>query len=232
MSHLVRHMAIRVCTPATYRSHPLVSNSSPPPDHDTLSASDVLYQTREGWLQLATRQLAKDIFAPLGYRVPIVKVSMGFATGGLRSNAIGQCWPRKSAEDETNHIFISPSLGTAYAALDTLVHELVHAVDDCEHKHGKEFKKVALAIGLQGPMRSAGAGPALKRRLESLLARMPPYPHGRLKVSHQQTISVPPPKAKCETCGYRVTVPKRFMHLGPPICPAHNIPMKQLGDWG
>ncbi len=36
--------------------------------------------------------------------------------------------------------------------LDTLVHALVHGVDDCQYKHGKEFKKIALNMGLKGPM--------------------------------------------------------------------------------
>ena len=57
-----------------------------------------------------------------------------------------------------DQIFISPALGDPVDVLDTLVHELVHAVDNCEHKHGKEIKKIALSIGLEGPMRSAGAG--------------------------------------------------------------------------
>lgn len=190
------------------------------------------HATREGWLLLASDLLAQELFAPHGYRVPSVKVSVGYASTGLRSSAIGQCWSRKSAEDDTNHIFISPSLGTAYEVIDTLTHELVHAVDDCEHRHGKAFRKIALAIGLQGPMRSASAGPALKTRLESLLAKLPPYPHGRLKAVHRRPASVPPPKAECEACGYKVTVPRRFLHLGPPICPMHETPMRELGDWG
>lgn len=73
-----------------------------------------LHATREGWLLLASDLLAAEIFAPHGYLVPGVKVSVGYASTGLRISAIGQCWSRKSAEDDTNHIFISPSLGTAY----------------------------------------------------------------------------------------------------------------------
>lgn len=42
---------------------------------------------------------------------------------------------------------------------NTLVHELVHEVDDCEHGHGKEIKEIPTKIGLFGPMRIAGAGP-------------------------------------------------------------------------
>ena len=47
------------------------------------------------------------------------------------------------------------------AALAIQAHELVHAVDDCQHKHGKEFKKLALAIGLAGKMCATHAGEAL-----------------------------------------------------------------------
>ncbi len=57
-----------------------------------------------------------------------------------------------------NQIFISPALSDSVAVLDTLMHELIHAVDDCENKHGPVFKKMALKLGLKGPMRSAGAG--------------------------------------------------------------------------
>ncbi len=91
------------------------------------------HATREGWLLLASDLLAQELFAPRGYRVPRVKVSVGYASTGLRSSAIGQCWSRK---------------------------------------------------------------------------------------------------AECEACGYKVTVPRRFLHLGPPICPMHETPMREPGDWG
>ncbi len=187
--------------------------------------------TRESWLLEATARLAASVFSPLGYTVPPIQVSVGYASTGLRSSAIGQCWSRASAEDGLNHVFISPSLGSAYAVIDTLAHELVHAVDDCQHKHGKAFKTIALAIGLQGPMRSASAGPALKKRLEALLVELPPYPHGRIKWSPRPRVTVSPPRARCEQCGYRVSVPKRFLHLGPPMCPVHKSAMETLGAW-
>lgn len=185
---------------------------------------------REHWLQLATLQIT-PLFQALGRKVPPVKVSVGFPSGGLRSRAIGQCWPVSGAQDKQNHIFISPSLGSAYEVIDTLAHELIHAVDDCQHKHGKEFKALALALGMEGPMRQASAGPGLKLKLEGMLRALPPYPHSRLNASHRHVISIPPPKARCAVCGYKVTVPKRFLHLGAPICPADKVQMKELGDW-
>ena len=122
---------------------------------------------RETWL-LAAVEALRPVFAAKGYVVPECKVSVGFASTGNRLGHIGQCWPTNSSDAQINQIFISPTLGDAFNVLDTLVHELVHAVDDCQHKHGKEFKKIAIRMGLQGPMRSAGAGDALKAQLQAL----------------------------------------------------------------
>ena len=43
--------------------------------------------------------------------------------------------------DGINEIFITPKYDKAIDILDTLTHELVHAVDNCEHKHGPSLKK-------------------------------------------------------------------------------------------
>jgi hypothetical protein len=77
-------------------------------------------------------------------------------------------------------------LSEGLEVLDTLVHELVHAVDDCKHKHGKEFKKIATSLGMVGPMRSAGAGPALKEKLKDLATKLGAYPHARLSYPERQ----------------------------------------------
>jgi len=71
---------------------------------------------------------------------------------------IGQCWSTQSSSAGVNEIFISPKLADPVEVLDTLTHELVHAVDNCKHKHGKEFKAIAKKIGLEGKMREASAG--------------------------------------------------------------------------
>lgn len=195
------------------------------PDHATS-----MRITREGWLLDATARLADCLFKPLGHDVPEVMVSIGFARADSHRNVIGQCWPRSRAADQRNQIFIAPTL-SAYEAIDTLAHELIHAVDDCQHKHGKEFKKLALALGMQGPMRSAAAGPALKARLEAMLSELPPYPHAPLQIPKKPLKINRSYKALCEQCGYRLTVPKRFLHLGAPICPADNVQMREVGDW-
>jgi len=161
------------------------------------------HETREQWL-LAAVQLVKPIFEAKNHVMPDdCQVSCGFASTGTKSHHIGQCWSRRSGTHERNQIFISPALGDPVEVLDTLVHELVHAVDNCEHKHGKEFKKIALSIELEGPMRSAGAGKALKAVLIELAQQMGPYPHGQLKVVHTRKISTPRPKRAARIAGLR-----------------------------
>jgi len=112
-----------------------------------------------------------------------------------------------------------------------LVHELVHAVDDCQHKHGKEFKKIALSLGMKGPMRSAEAGPELKKRLEEMALKLGPYPHGKLKQSLKKTVRKARARARCPECNYEVPMYKRFLSYGPPLCPAHKVEMSPLGEW-
>ena len=93
---------------------------------------------REAWLQAAVEAL-RPLFLAKKHIIPACQVSCGFASSGLRSGHIGQCWSTQSSEDARNQIFISPALSDSVAVLDTLVHELIHAVDNCAHKHGKEF---------------------------------------------------------------------------------------------
>jgi hypothetical protein len=188
------------------------------------------HTTREAWL-LAAVALLRPLFAAKGFSVPPCQVSCGFASTGTRSGHVGQCWSTKSASNELNQIFISPTLKSAYEVLDTLVHELVHAIDNCEHKHGKEFKKIALKMGMKGPMRGADAGPELKLTLTALLDTLGPYPHGHLKVGMRKAPRRDRPRAKCKHCGYQVPMLKKFLTYGPPICPKDKVEMQALGNW-
>ena len=196
-----------------------------------MTTADVTsWPTREQWL-LAAVEKVTPLFTGLGYRVPPCRVSCGFTSTGVRSGHIGQCWSRRSGADAVNQIFISPTLADPIEVIDTLVHELVHAVDDCQHKHGKEFKKIALKLGMQGPMRSAGAGPALKDKLQALVNELGPYPHGRLQAASRTVSRSPRPRAKCPECSYQVPMLKKFLVYGPPLCPQHRVEMTPLGDW-
>ena len=186
---------------------------------------------REQWLMQAVDHLA-PLFERAGYAVPIVKVSIGFPSTGSKGRHLGQCWSTKSAVDGVNQIYIAPHLPTALDVLDTLVHELVHAVDDCESGHGENFKRIALDVGLKGPMRSAGAGEWLKQDLIKIAEKLGPFPHGRLSLPVRTMQKAPKrPGAKCEKCGYEVVMLKRHLHAGTPICPKDMESMEPTGEW-
>lgn len=185
---------------------------------------------REEWLRQAIEAVT-PIFLAKGFVVPPCHVSCGFTSTGDKSGHIGQCWSTQSSEDKVNQIFISPVLSASFHVLDTLVHELVHAVDDCQHKHGKAFKKIALKIGMVGPMRSASAGPDLKIKLMQIATELGDYPHARLALSAKRVAYKPRPRARCKQCGFTVPMLKEFLHVGPPICPKDRIEMQALGEW-
>jgi hypothetical protein len=187
--------------------------------------------TRELWLQNAV-DLVSPIFKNKGYTIPKVQVSCGFPSTGNKSKHVGQCWGRSSTNDGTNQLFISPVLDEPVQVLDTLVHELVHAVDDCAHHHGPEFKKIATDVGLQGLMREASAGPWLQEQLTGIVRQLGKYPHSKINLAHSSSKKTGPrPRAKCKKCGYEVTPLKKWLYMGPPLCPKHTTEMEPIGDW-
>ena len=191
--------------------------------------------TREAWLLFAINHLA-PIFTEAGYTVPRVRVSCAVPATSKRGNAVGQCWPTSRSADQVNEIYISPVHADPIEVLDTLTHELVHAVDDCKNRHGAEFKKIALAVGLQGKMREASAGPQLKARIEKiaavLIAEIGPYPHAKLMVDgaiYEQARK--PARAECPHCKFKISMFRQYLDIGPPICPKDMVPMEKRGDW-
>jgi hypothetical protein len=136
------------------------------------------YETREKWLLEATQQL-RPLFREQGANIPDIYVSVGWPKGSRGANhAIGQCWPKSA--DGTPAVFISPELPNAAHVLHVLVHELVHATVGCDAGHRGPFRKLALAVGLEGKMTSTHAGPDLAQRLHALGDTLGEYPHSAL----------------------------------------------------
>jgi hypothetical protein len=135
--------------------------------------------TREEWLEAALPML-RDIFSEAGAQLPPVRVSCSFPGGGSPKKRIGECWPRSRSVGEINEIFISPVLSDSAVVLGVLVHELVHAVDDCVSKHGKAFKALASAVGLEGRATSCSPGARLTAELAIVASLLGPYPHAAL----------------------------------------------------
>ena len=186
---------------------------------------------REEWLMRAVVHL-EPIFQRGGYQIPQVKVSIGFPSTGAKGRHLGQCWGSKASEDGINQIFIAPNQSDPVEVLDTLTHELVHAVDDCKSGHGEGFKKIATDVGLKGPMRSAGASEHLKQDLIRIAQALGHFPHARLLIARGASrAGIKRPGARCAKCGYEVVMLKKHLPLGPPICPKDMEGMDQIGEW-
>jgi hypothetical protein len=143
-------------------------------------------ETREQWLQRATALLA-PLFNEAGFAVPdTMHVSTGFPSKlalSTKKRRIGECWSPEVSRDGNPHLFISPVLGESIEALETLVHEIIHAAIGCEHGHKGPFKAAMKALGLEGKPTATTAGADLRLKLEALVAaHLGAYPHPTLNV--------------------------------------------------
>jgi hypothetical protein len=80
-------------------------------------------------------------------------------------------------------------------------------------------------------MTEASAGPVLKEQLKSISGQLGKYPHSKLNIATKSNKTGPRPRAKCKKCGYEVTPLKKWLYMGPPLCPKHTTEMEPIGDW-
>lgn len=140
---------------------------------------------REAWLNKATRKITRA-WKKLGVTVPAdVQLSCGFPGGGSPQRRIGECWPRSRSEKGVNQVFINPILDSAAQVLDVLGHELIHAVDDCQSKHGPNFTKLSGRVGYSGGKHSKVESDTAKALLVKLMQQLGAYPHGALDLTRR-----------------------------------------------
>jgi DNA-directed RNA polymerase subunit RPC12/RpoP len=173
---------------------------------------------REQYLQKATKHFAKSLFAPAGYEVPAdVKVTTSLPSRrafGTKKRTIGQCYSRECSDAKVNEVFISPTIDNSIEVLATLVHELVHAIDNCEHGHKKEFIKIARAVGLQGKPTECTAveGTKLYELLEKYVEKNGKFPHKKIDIfvdtKKQSTRMI---KIECPHCGFKVRASRKVI---------------------
>jgi hypothetical protein len=198
-------------------------------------------------------------FAAAGAPLPEnLAVSCSWPSGNPRT-VIGECWvaeassrgyppqrptppPRGPSIPLEQEVFISPVLDQVagiQGVLVTLRHELVHAAG--RRGHGREFKALAVELGLAGPMTATVASPELLDFINwTLLPELGRYPHGA--ITGRAEILVPPTesgdkpvilrpddwpkkqstrllKAECPECGYTIRLSKKWADVGLPGCP-------------
>jgi hypothetical protein len=115
--------------------------------------------------------------------------------------------------------------------------ELGHAIDNCEHGHCKEFKKIVTAVGLCGCMASTHESQAfLDFVAEKIVKPLGKYPAGSLvfipDATPRRRTSEPRAKTvkfRC-SCGYEARVPAVcVVEHGAPICPGCEIETERAG---
>lgn len=182
--------------------------------------------TREHWLEKAVDLLKEGVFKK--YDVPTVRVSVGWPRRA-REATIGQCFVSKVSEDKSSQVFISPVLADPIKVLETLAHEIVHAVDDCESGHRARFKTIAREIGLEGKLTATHAGDALRETLVELSEELGEYPHAKISIEDrpkvQKTYMLKVACVKDDEFFVRMTQSK-LDDFGFPICPCHKEEME------
>jgi len=165
------------------------------------------HSTREGWLQEFVER-SRPLFAEAGAPLPEkVRVSIGFPSKGQRSKVIGECFYASAAADGVNEIFIRPSLQANPSQIaDVLTHELIHAALPEGEGHGKQFGKVARALGLEGKLTSTTAGEKWHELHDPILAELGEFPGAALGSAviaggkKKQTTRML--KVSCPECGW------------------------------
>lgn len=180
--------------------------------------------TREDWLNEMTEALRPD-FLDAGGEIPEkVRLTCGWPSQGAKAKKnrrIGECWGDERSDDQHFEVFISPLLDTHVEVAEVLVHELVHTAVGIEAGHKAPFRRLAVAMGLEGKMTATHATKELAAKLEEMAARIGPYPHAKLSFSNKpKTQGTRMIKVQCPdpACGYQVRTTRKWLDLGTPTC--------------
>lgn len=176
--------------------------------------------TREEWLNKAADRL-NTMIAEKTDLTPAkgILVSVGWPRNERGGKVIGICHARTGGSG-VNHVFVTPRLATATDVLPVLLHELVHAADDCANHHTGPFVTAIRALGLEGKPTATVPGKALKAELRTLAGELGPYPHKRLSpLDLPKTQSTRMLKVECGRCGCIVRMTKKWLEeVGEPTC--------------
>ena len=135
--------------------------------------------TREAWLHRAIETF-RPRFTEISLSLPArlhVSVGFGYSSRAESKHILGQCWARRASADGVNHIFLGPQEGDPAGMLVSLLHELIHAADDCASGHKGAFAEAATRLGFDGPMTRTPPGIELAAEVITLAEALGPFPH-------------------------------------------------------
>ena len=140
--------------------------------------STIAVWERELWLVRAIQRI-RPLVGARGLSLPkriTVKAGQTSQSSTGSGHALGECWPSTATTDGVPGIVINETITDPTTILSTLVHELVHAADNCRSQHGPWFVAWARALGLEGDIPSTYAGPRLQRTLSTIARDLGTYP--------------------------------------------------------
>jgi len=183
-----------------------------------------IYPNRETWLETATGKLRK-YFSDNGYTLPEnIRFAIAFTSGGKRGME-GECWHAQLSADKHFEIIIKADNDDPVQVLGILVHELVHTLLPLSVKHGKEFRDIALKIGLEGKMAHPELTPRLKQHLETIAKSLGHLPHATFNflgnAEKRKKGGARYLKLECKAigCGYTLRGIAKWLKAAIPPCP-------------
>jgi len=197
------------------------------------------HTTRESWLNACSNELKSRLFKRHKIKCPKVKISCGFpVTGGARNKnrTVGQCFSTKLSKGKLNEIFIHPMLEDSVETSGIVLHELIHASDNCKSGHKGHFRKAMTLFGLGGipTATEVDEGSDLEVLLKKIIKKIGKYPHKKLVYSKFKKQSTRLIKVYCDHGSnhdgsgfddYIARISRKTIEeQGTPICPVcvHN----------
>lgn len=202
-------------------------------------AKDGKNLTREQWLEESTGLILDEILHPIWeVRSDLqIKVSVGYAPNTKTSSkVIGVCLSSGCSEAGYSEIFISPVINDSLQVLSTLVHEVIHAIDDCKSGHRGDFCKLGRKAGLEGKITATYAGETLRTELISIIDLLGDIPHAKVDLSTRKKQQNRNIKVWCDgaggiKCGFKFNTSRSQISyvigsVGEIACPACGSAMK------
>lgn len=183
--------------------------------------------TREEWLNQAAERLNR-LIAERTTLKPAKKVliSCGWPRKERGGQVLGTCTPAKHGGG-VQHIFVTPRLNRGADVLAVLLHELIHAADDCQNQHKGEFRKAHKAVGFVDKPTTSVPGRELKALLGVIAKDLGAYPHKALTPVDATKQTTRMLKVECPGCGCLVRMTRAWLdRTGAPTC-ACGEPMEE-----
>jgi hypothetical protein len=196
--------ATRLCSELTISSATTVPLCH---GHIDLAAKFPLYVgSREDWANLVLERLVPDL-AAIGIEMPDGR-AVRIGVGPLSNGKLGVCFPAaKSSSGTVNFIGLCTKQAEPQELVHTLIHEYLHACDDCQSGHRNRWHRWAQLLGMKraGHERSAMCTALIDDALKNI----------GLPVQHEP--SVVKPAANAMPSQVRITCPKCAQHVYMPF---------------